>query len=92
MANLRLIKKDIDFLISEVVSDCWVYLYMNEAKNKEEIMGIINEAIDLRNDLYDKVNKPNKENIKGHYKSINKDLFTGVDILFQKISKVAEKR
>ena len=92
MANLRVIKKDIDFLVSEVISDCWVFLYINEGKKKEEVIAIINEAVDLRNALYGKVNNPDKENIKGHYKNVNKELFTGVDTLFQKVSKLAEKK
>jgi len=92
MANLRVIKKDIDFLITEVISDCWVFLYMNDGKKKDEVVGVINEAVDLRNSLYGRVNNPDKENIKKHYKSISADLFTGVDALFQKISKIAEKK
>jgi len=90
MANLRVIKKDIDFLVSEVISDCWVFLYMNEGKKKEEVIAVINEAVDLRNALYGKVNNPDKENIKNHYKSINRELLTGVDTLFQKVSKLVE--
>ena len=92
MASLRVIKKDIDFLISEVISDCWVFLYINDGKKKEDIVTIINEAVDLRNALYSKVNNPDKENIKSHYKNINRELFTGVDTLFQKVSKLAEKK
>jgi hypothetical protein len=92
MASLRVIKKDIDFLISEVISDCWVFLYINDGKKKDEIVAIINEAVDLRNALYSKVNNPDKENIKNHYRNINKELFTGVDTLFLKVSKLAEKK
>ena len=89
MANLRVIKKDIDYLVMEVISDCWVFLYVNECKKLEEVIAVINEAVALRNGLYDRVNNPDKENIKKHYKEINKDLFTGVDSLFQKISRIA---
>jgi hypothetical protein len=86
MANLRLIKKDIDYLVSEVISDCWTFLYVNQGKNTQEAVDVINEAVELRNSLYERVNHPDKENMKAHYKAINKDLLTGVDSLFNKIS------
>ena len=92
MANLRVIKKDIDYLVMEVISDCWLYLYINDCKHLEEVIAVINEAVALRNGLYDRVNSPDKENIKKHYKEINKDLFTNVDALFQKISQIAEAK
>ncbi len=86
MASLRVIKKDIDYLVSEVVSDCWTFLYINPGKNADDAIAIINEVIEFRDGLYNRVNKPNKENIKAHYKAINRDLLTGVDAFFQRIS------
>ena len=46
----------------------------------------MNDAIALRNDLFERVNTPVKENAKAHFKAINKDLLSGVDALFQRIS------
>lgn len=88
MASLRVIKKDIDYLISEVISDCWTFLYTNPGKSSQEAVAIMNDAVTLRNDLYNRVNKPDKEKMKAHYNAINKDLLTGVDSLFQRISEM----
>ncbi len=90
MANLRVIKKDIDYLVSEVVSDCWAYLYINPNKKDEEVINIINDAVQLRNELFQRVNNPNKEKVKAHYKAINQDLLSGIDTLFQKISDLSK--
>ncbi len=90
MANLRVIKKDIDFLVSEVISDCWIFLYVNTEKSAEDVVEIINDAVELRNNLFTRVNTPDKSNIKAHYKAINKDLLSGVDQLFLRISKLAQ--
>ena len=90
MSSLRTIKKDIDFLVAEVISDCWVFVYLNPNKKTEEALAVINEAVDLRNELYDRVNNPDKENIKKHYVAINADLLKGVDSLFLKISDLAK--
>ncbi len=86
MASLRLIKKDVDFLVSEVVSDCWMFVYLNPGKKYEEAVSLIEDAVDLRNKLYDKINHPDKTNMKMHYKAVNEELLKGVDSLFLKIS------
>ena len=36
MANLRVFKKDVIFLVNEVISDCWVYMYFHSDKNLDE--------------------------------------------------------
>lgn len=90
MASLRVIKKDIDYLVSEVVSDCWTFLYINPGKKAEDAVAIINDAVEFRNGLYNRVNKPNDENLKAHFKAINKDLLTGVDTFFKRISELTK--
>ena len=90
MASLKIIKKDIDYLISEVVSDCWTFLYINPDKKAEDVVEIINDSIKLRNELFSRVNNPDKKSIKAHYKAINQDLLTGVDALFQRISQLTK--
>ncbi|MCK9305452.1 MAG: hypothetical protein PHP30_09935 [Bacteroidales bacterium] len=92
MANLRVIKKDIDFLVTEVISDCWGFIYANEGKKSEEAIEIMSEAVDLRNQLFSKVNSPDKSNIKKHYKAVNQELLKGVDALFVKISNLASDK
>ncbi len=89
MANLRIIKKDIDFLVTEVISDCWGFIYANEGNKSEEAIEIISEAVDLRNKLYESINHPDKSNLKKHYKAVNIALLKGVDNLFMKISSLA---
>ena len=55
MNNLRTVKKDIVYLVNEVISDCWVYLYLNN-KDKETVAGIISDAIALGDKLMADVN------------------------------------
>jgi hypothetical protein len=86
MANLRKIKKDIDFLISEVISDCYMFLSFHPEAKLQEAEGILLEAVNLRNDLYNRVNSAPSEGRKKHYIAISKDLLQGVDKLFGKVS------
>jgi hypothetical protein len=89
MASIRHIKKDIDYLVSEVVSDCCTFMYLYPEKKQEEALAIINEAIDLRNNLIERVNHPEGK-AKVHYKAIFTDLLTGVDASFKKISELTK--
>jgi len=86
MANLRTIKKDIDFLVEEIISDCCLYTNFNPGKKESEVEAILLEAVNLRNDLFDRVNAAPKEKAKQHYTNISKDLLEGIDKLFEKIS------
>lgn len=90
MASIRIIKKDIDFLISEVVSDCWGFIYIHQDKKADKAVEIMNGAIELRNDLFSRINNFDKAEAKKHFKAINQDLLKGVDGLFVKISELTK--
>jgi hypothetical protein len=95
MASVRELKKDIDYLVFEVVSDCLIYANLHNDDNSQKISEIIEDAIDLRNDLIARVNQPDgKDNpkiVRLHYKNIRKDLFTGVDKMFDSLSSLSKK-
>ena len=59
----------------------------------EEAAGkIMNDAIELYNNLIDKVNNPDKSDpkkIKEHYRNIRKELNEGVDALCERLSSIA---
>jgi hypothetical protein len=85
MASIRLLKKDIDYLVSEVVSDCCTFTVLYPEKKQEEALDIINGVLDLRNDLISRVNHPEGK-VKAHYQAVFTDLLKGVDESFKKIS------
>ncbi|MDR3180487.1 MAG: hypothetical protein LBT61_00975 [Prevotellaceae bacterium] len=85
MASIRKIKKDIDYLISEVISDCCTFMALYPEKKQEEALALINETLDLRNALIVRANHPEGK-AKAHYHAIFNDLLKGVDDSFQKIS------
>lgn len=90
MENRRDLKKDIDYLVFEVISDCLGYSELHPDNNPDEQQAIIADAVNLRNDLIARVNNPDgKDNpkiLKGFYKTVQKDLLTGVDQLFDRLS------
>ena len=76
MASIRELKKDIDYLIFEVISDCFVYAGLHPDNKTDEVSGIISDAVNLRNDLITRVNNPEGKGepkvIKAHYKAVKK--------------------
>ncbi len=58
MANKRVIKKDIDYLVSEVITDCYTHFMLHGEKNKEKVMELIQQIVDERNNLIERVNNP----------------------------------
>lgn len=92
MANIRNLKKDIDYLVDELTLDCFLYLRFNANKHYEKIEEILNKAVDLRNSLFDRVNNPDGKHdaklVKKHYQSIRKELLAGIHDLFEQISRL----
>jgi len=92
MSNVRSLKKDIDYIMYEVISDSFVYKEMHPDKI-EEVEAIINDAIDVRNDLIARVNNPDgKDNpkiIKTYYQSVKRDLISKADNLFSRLSQLS---
>ncbi|MBR0533444.1 MAG: hypothetical protein IJK19_01985 [Bacteroidales bacterium] len=102
--NLRVLKKDIEFLMNDFVSDCLLYNDFSEGKKEEQVVGLIREGLALSDNLQARVNFPKKavanakgvekfvrkegKEIKAHYKDIQKDLYEGYDKLFEKLSAV----
>jgi hypothetical protein len=95
MASVRELKKDIDYLVYEVISDCFVFSNIHPDIKSDELSSIISDAVDFRNDLIARVNNPDgKDNpkiVKIYYKAIEKDLLSGVDKLFSRLSLLTQK-
>ena len=93
MANLRDLKRDINNLTNEVISDCFLHLYIHKDKNKKEITGIMKETLKTRNNLIYKVNHPDSEDrkkIKKHFGKIRSELVDKMDGHFTKLSKISK--
>jgi hypothetical protein len=90
MAKRRDVKKDIDFVTFEVVSDCLTFMALNPKQDNEKAVEIIKETTEIRNELIARVNHPDgKDNpkiIKAHYRAIYEDLLKKMDEQFSKLS------
>ncbi|WP_209319621.1 hypothetical protein [Ancylomarina longa] len=95
MASIKRLKKDIDYLSFEVISDCYNYNYLHPGKN-EKVLDIVRDTIIARNQLIARVNHPDgKDNhklVKSYYKAIFTDLLKGVDNSFERLSNLVKEK
>ncbi len=94
MSSVRGLKKDIDYLVSEVISDCYMSLCFKGEEKKDAVIAIIEEAVELRNSLIERANHPaeknNKSLVKKHYAQVRRDMFSGIDSMFVKLSEACK--
>ena len=85
--NLRVIKKDIDFFVSEFIDDCTLCIALNDNCDIAKVDSIIDEAVELYNNLKDKVNHPAADQSKkAWYAGIIDEMFSSLDDLSEKLS------
>ena len=88
MANKRDLKKDINYVLGDIIEAVYVWELSNTEKPTKESDAIIDEAIATFDELIGKVNDRNIEDKKAHFKSINDDLESKGRGLIDKINKL----
>jgi len=89
--NLRDIKKDIEFLIGDFVEDCLLFAMLHPEKELGQVETLINEASDMADDLFDKVNHPAAGvKARAYYNRVGAELLTGLDKLYERLSALAK--
>ncbi len=88
MANKRDLKKDINYVLGDIIEAVYVWEYSNTDKDTKKSEAIIDEAIATFDALIAMVNDRNVEDKKAHFKIINNDLETKGRALIDKINKL----
>ncbi|WP_298533128.1 hypothetical protein [uncultured Algibacter sp.] len=88
MANVRDLKKDINYVLGDIIEAVYVWEYSNTDKDTKKSEAIIDEAIETFDELIAKVNAKNVENAKAHFKAINQELEDKGRALIDKINKL----
>lgn len=74
MANKRDLKKDINYVLGDIIEAVYIWELSNPGKDTKKSEKIIDEAIETFDDLIEKVNDRSVENKKKHFKSIHTEL------------------
>lgn len=88
MANKRDLKKDINYVLGDIIEAVYVWELTNPEKETKKSEAIIDEAISVFDELIEKVNDRSAENKKTHFKVINQELETKGRALIDKINKL----
>lgn len=74
MANIRDLKKDINYVLGDIIEAVYIVEAANNKQDSKEGLKIIDGAIAAFDDLIVKVNKRDVENRKKHLKSVREEL------------------
>ncbi len=86
MANIKNLKKDINYVLGDIIEAVYLYEMTTTGKPSAETDALIDEAIAAFDGLISKVNAKNVENKKAHFSQINKDLEETANQLVAKIN------
>ncbi|HLV40445.1 hypothetical protein [Xanthomarina sp.] len=88
MASKKDLKKDINYVLGDIIEAVYVWEYANKGKDDKKGEAIIDEAIGVFDDLIAKVNDRKVEDKKAHFNAINKELEDKGRALIEKINKL----
>ncbi|RFN57637.1 hypothetical protein [Marixanthomonas ophiurae] len=86
MASVRDLKRDINYVLGDIIEAVYIWQLTHPKKETKESEKIIDEAIAVFDALIVKVNQKDVENKKQHFKSINQELETEGRKLIDKIN------
>ncbi|MEZ0007653.1 MULTISPECIES: hypothetical protein [Flavobacterium] len=86
MANVRNLKKDINYVLGDIIEAVYIWEMSTTGKPTEASEALIDEAIVAFDSLIAKVNAKNVENKKAHFKQINVELEQTANQLVAKIN------
>lgn len=88
MANIRDLKKDINYVLGDIIEAVYVWEFSNPDKDTKKSEAVIDEAIEVFDDLIAKVNSKKVDNRKAHLKAVNQELEDKGRALIDKINKL----
>ena len=74
MANVRDLKKDINYVLGDIIEAVYIWELTNADKDNKKAEAIIDDAITTFDELITKVNQRNVDNKKKHYNAVKTEL------------------
>lgn len=86
MANVKNLKKDINYVLGDIIEAVYLYEMTTSGKPTDASNAVIDEAIGTFDALITKLNAKNVENKKAHFKQIHTELEAAANQLVAKIN------
>lgn len=84
MASIKNLKKDINYVLGDVIDACLMKLPEDTSKSE----AIIDEAITTFDELIAKIHAKNVDNKKAHFRAISAELESKANELLEKVNKL----
>jgi len=85
MASIRLMKKDINKQVFNLLQECFSYRHFSEDLSEDRFDDVIRKLVYLRNDLIVRANHPESDaetaSLKEHYKQVQLDLLKLAEVV-----------
>lgn len=95
MASVRGLKRDIDYLMSMILNDCFYVLEYNAGVDAGEVTKIAADVIAMHREFRLRVNHPggkdNPQLIKAYYKKLISEMLKFADESFERLSAEVKK-
>ena len=88
MASIKNLKKDINYVLGDVIEECYAWQLLNPKADTKNVDAIIDEAIGTFDQLIEKINAKDITDKKNHYKGISKELEEKASALLAKVNKL----
>jgi len=86
MASKRLLKRDVNYVMGDIIEAAYLHQIANPKEDPEKIESIVNEAITSFDELIAKINQKDVNNKKDHFKEIGKEFETRAETLVKKLN------
>lgn len=85
MASIRKLKKEVNYLAYELLTEVFAYKHFHPEMKEKEFDKIIKEIVKSRNDIITRINHPeeakNPENLNIHFQKVKDDMLSMVKVL-----------
>ena len=88
MASIKNLKKDINYVLGDIIEECYTWELLNPKADTKKSDAIVEEAIAAFDKLIENVNRRDVENSKEHFKKVNLELEKTANKLIEKINKL----
>ena len=88
MAKVRDLKKDINYVLGDIIEAVYIWEYNNTDKDTKKSEAIIDEAITTFDELIEKVKQRDIEDKRAHFRAMNKELEDRGKALIDKLNKL----
>lgn len=92
MASCKDIKKDINFLANQMMIECFSYMEYSPRCDHENVLDILHDVEQLRQNLLYKVNNPPENgSLKAYYSGVISEMYDTNMVLLEELNSLSEE-